>query len=232
LATAYYPHMAKGVTRYETPHPVLYRGFDNADYANQFAMGVVRVSTLEYCRATEDGVRRDKDEGVDYYHTGELEAPRDDPRVKRALAQHGLDPDTQIPPGRVIFKFEDGVVLQRKIPDLYLLCLSSEIVEVMGPHFVRIDMPREYFEVLGDRLLSKGLILKDGALAQVFYRESRDYKFEDPNWNPAFVKPRNPFVREHEWRMAWSPSRQPIEPVVICCPTLRRYVSRVPAAQP
>jgi hypothetical protein len=209
-------------------HP-LYRSFDTAARADEFAAGHVWITTLERCRSTEDKVRGDPGEGTMHYQSGHAEGAGDDSDIQLIAKRSGMQVDPKTV-RRIEFKSNQ---FDTKIRNVFVLCTSLEKIAKFGPFCVRINNGQEFFEALTEPFLHMSPPfqldeVRKGFIGKVDYRDRNYQDLETSPGNSAFIKPKDPFGNEKEVRMVWWPSADSgTQPLMFDCPQLAAYCERI-----
>jgi hypothetical protein len=205
----------------------LYRCLDEAQFADSFLRGEIRITTLKYCRKVE-GVRNDPGDGTVDYYSGTIRGDASDPDMQTILRRTGLD--RMGVGGRNLTISNNRTT--RGLADAYVLCLSSDpdAISKFGAYVIRIDHPLIFFNALTDALKKHDPNVERGVCGRVTYTD-RVYSHLDPEprGHPGFIKPVVPFAEEREIRMLWfMKEKKPIEPFVLHCPEAGLVCSRRP----
>ena len=185
--------------------------------------GEVLVTTLEKCRQAEMGRERtDPDEG-----TRLTIAPRQtfswegkgsaDPFFDRFIGGTGKG-----------IRFIDSTFRLREVSeDLFIYCTTSRFDRALMEEFgcdacVRIDNSWEFLRAVTDALGAR--VQRPWRWGPCVYRtrEQHFQKRDIDRVDPAFLKDES-YNRQREVRAVWTPSSQPIKPVILTAPVVVRY---------
>jgi hypothetical protein len=199
---------------------VLYRYFDEADHAERFARGDIRIGTLSNCRRAEATLRRDELEGTLILTPGFASGSSADPKV-RAVAERS---DIRIE-GDVHDITIDRITVVREVTDLSLLCFTSEKWTPMVPgdsrHGVEIRSPKDFFLRVTQTLGAAGPVTS-AVLSPVWYIPENTVRGAlDPVPPMGFAKDRDKWEDQKEVRIVWSihvPAGRFLEPHFMSCP--------------
>jgi hypothetical protein len=206
----------------------LYRRFDNADIADAFAKGDMRISTLGRCKKYEDAERGDREEGVHRYESGD--ASSDDSHSEFAIVARrmGFDLDPDIA-GLSIRNCE----MEWTLVDAWVLCLSErdgDADALRAPYCVEILRPRRLFAAITDRLFFAAPHgpVRQACMGKVIYRRRSYAGVEDDPGPIGFVKPAIPYAKQREVRMLWIPrDSADLDYQQITCAVARRFCRRI-----
>jgi hypothetical protein len=208
--------------------PSVYRIIHGAGYADSLAAGEVYLSTLSECRKHEDPERGDTREAKRTYHTGPDRVFGKDAQGSHVFKQLGP---------RVFSGPVDGVSLADcsatvQILDAFVLCTSAfylpDDLASLGKQCVRIDRPRQFFEIV-TREVAKKYPIGPPDIRRVIYAP-RDYSgMESPSGDLGFVKPPDPYAKQREVRMLWVLSGKPrtLKPEIFHCPEVAHLCTRI-----
>lgn len=202
----------------------LYRIFERPEYANAFCAGEVWLSSLEKCRNTEDGIRKDAGEGTLEYNSGTAIGSSGDPAFDEVVRRLGMP----------VQGLQDSIIHDcrsfEKTSDAFVLCTSDGSLEELlkfGAHCVEITRPFEFLLRLTPAIAERHE-LAWGVVWKVDYRP-RVYQGleEHPGFAP-FVKP-DSFSDEKEVRFIWHPRELDlvVEPGPVLCPEVVHLCRRL-----
>jgi hypothetical protein len=200
--------------------PPLFRGFEDATWADDLASGRVWITTVVTCRKFEDQ-RGDVGEATLTYRSGAVQGDSTDSDLRTVAKRAGItftgSPVRNI---RIVDCIGETI-----LPDAYLLCFSRKQFTKFGTHHVRIDDPRAFLIAVDRSLRQRGNVDR-GQMRAVQYGE-REYRHLEPGPKsiPAFTKPLR-FIDEEEVRMLWTVNAA-IEPFLLDCPEVRPYCTRL-----
>ncbi len=206
----------------------VYRYFDNADHAASFAQGQVFVSTLKRCREYEDPLQGDPEEGFERYNTGgRVIGNGSDPVFVTLAARAGI----HIGPDSV------GVTIENNkrtsyLHDAYVICTTlgfseNDLSETFGKYCVKITHLEKFCSAVTKALMLKGELIQVSR-GMIVYKERYYQGFDKSPGLIGFVKPPDKYAPQREYRFLWNiPGGAEISPVIIDCPEIVPYVTRV-----
>ena len=197
----------------------VYRFFKEKSHAEALCNGDVWLSTIETCRRYEDPLQGDPDEAIQTYNSGFISGGSDDSRFVSAVAHAGI----HVGPGC------SGITIQNcrsfnKMPDAFVLCTTLEfqpenLNDTFGNYCVEISNVEEFFGLITKKL--KGLLpIKLGAMGVVRYGSNSFYGYQPPPGQIGFVKNRDKYSSQKEFRFLWVPETFDIQPGLVNCPEL------------
>lgn len=208
----------------------IFRFLSNENYADQFAMGNIRISTLETCRRYEDPLQGDAGEGSSVYRGGTYKNVNGDhPGFFKDAARSGLHFDGD--PSQFKNISVSGVTRNFRINDALVLCTTahfdpSTLSGTFGKYVVEINDVHGFFKDLTQALVDRYPILHFYA-GPVNYR-SREFHSNQKPIHEGFIKPIYPYAPQQEFRMLWTvrPSTN-LTPGNISVPELAKYCQRI-----
>lgn len=206
----------------------VYRYFDNAKYADDFANGLIYISTLDACRRHEDPLRGDPNEGHESFSTGSpITGDGDDPEFVEMCARAGII----MGPAARGNSISIGLAT-RVLEDAYVLCTtigfdSNSLENSFGRYCVKIESIEIFFH-----LISKSLYEKVGDLqamkGPIIYKERHSVGMMPAAGPIGFVKPPDKYADQREYRFLWVKKRAgAVEPIVIHCPEAAALLTRI-----
>lgn len=207
----------------------VYRYFDNEDHAAEFAQGKVFISTLKICRAYENPLQGDHEEGFERYNTGRpITGSGSDPAIIAMASNAGIDIGFGV--GSITLINNERVSY---LHDAYVLCTTLKAFEgeklgaAFGKYCVKINNLAGFYAEL-----TKGLALASNitssARGEIIYRERSYKEFESSPGLIGFVKPPDKYSDQKEYRFLWNvPEGLDISGVVVECPKISSMVTRI-----
>lgn len=206
----------------------VFRFFKSEDHADALLNGQIHISTLERCRAYEDPLQGDSEEGVEWYYSGGTVAGSgSDPDIVAFAESFGIYVGPHV--GKVSIT---NATRKLYIRDAYVLCatlgfLDDGLPNTFGQHCVKIDNLGEFFLSVTKKL-SQVTKFNEATLGKVIYKE-RSYK--DNEESPGligFVKPPDKYAAQQEFRFIWYVhDEHDIAPITIECPEIMKFVTRI-----
>lgn len=204
----------------------VYRFLNEETYADAFASGELRISTIETCRKYEDPLQGDAHEGTMLYRSRDYsKADWDTPGLREDALRAGI----HIGPG------VDGITMygntsHDRVQDALVLCTTVNFrpqdLSTFGKYCVEIHDVDEFFAVLTTALYQRYPIHKFYA-GLVQYR-NREFVGEAPPVHIGFIKPRHPYEPQQEFRMLWTVRTQkPLTAGNIVVPELSQFCRRI-----
>lgn len=194
---------ARSGTAAEMVPAKVFKFFKVEAYADALASGKVHLSTLEICRAYEDPQQGDAEEGFQTYRTGAISGGGDDPAFVLMAGRGGV----HIGPG--VQNVHIGEIhMTHQLEDAYVICTTehfdpANLGETFGRYCVQIDSPLEFFALVSAAIKKSFGIRGGGQAMRVIYRP-REYRNLEPPPGPiGFVKPRDPYASQQEFRFLW-----------------------------
>lgn len=210
----------------------VYRFFDQAEYAEQFCKGKLRVSTLEACRGYENAEQGDKGEGVWQHTISDIHIPNAQDVDVSGLLYAGVRVDPSAT--NVVIKNVSG---GKKIENAYVLCTTKlfnpdAFSTSFGKYCVEISNAQCFAHAVTEAIHKYHRDLKwvRADFGNVDYIENRSgVDFEKPANHIAFLKPKNPYKSQEEFRFLWSLSEPhlDIRPLDLNIPSIAKYCKRV-----
>lgn len=205
---------------------VVYR-FIDPQYADDFIRGKIQVSTLERCRQYEDPKQGDRDEGQ---HVRYLESINigdgSDLATQKLTKEMGLSIHPKSKNIRLL-----NMVRVSRLPDCFVLCTTLRYApetfsENFGKACVEIRDPLTVFHLISKVLYNRHP-LRRRSIGKVTYADRRFRAGESPG-SIGFVKPRDPYSDQEEFRMLWIPETEyPIVPEILEVPEIAKYCRRI-----
>lgn len=207
---------------------VLYRFFDNPNYADDFVKGVIRVTTLNECRKYEDPEKGDPGEAIH-----QLE-------VKRISSNDLSADDFKSLSARVGINIEgtcNNIVLSnirriKKLHDAYVLCTTLEhqpkhFKKGFGQYCVRINKPYLFSRIISYAMFMQTKI-EHCQHGKINYRERViDQSEDEKSFAIGFLKPKDIYEPQKEYRFLWVPNKSPISPLFLSCPNIEGICERI-----
>lgn len=208
--------------------PVLFRRFETQAYLDDFLAGRIFITTLQWCRMTEDTARADGGEGTYEWRLNELHAPVVDHETSAQLMKVGIDIPSGGAKGLTVRNARRSVT----VPDARVLCMTEALnpnTNHMGRYAAVVTKPREFSEVVSRTLLRFAPALREGALARVVYAPRLSELPSSGDTHPALIKPLR-YAAEEEWRLLWLPSEASAEldRTTFSCPEAVKFIRRIP----
>ena len=208
----------------------IFRFLSNEDYADQFAMGNIRISTLETCRQYEDPLQGDSGEGSSVYRGGIYKNVNGDhPGFLQDAARSGIHFHGD--PSEFTNISISGAKREFRINDALVLCTTAHfdptaLSDTFGKYVVEINDVPGFFTELTQALVDRYPILKFYA-RPVHYR-SREFDSSQAPSHEGFIKPTDPYAPQQEFRMLWTvrPSTD-LTPGNVFVPELAKYCQRI-----
>jgi len=207
----------------ETQLPTkVYRFFKKKDEAEALCKGDVWLSTLEICRGYEDPLRGDPDEATQLYNSGHLSGGSSDLHFVDAAANAGVF----IGPGCSNITINNAIVKTR-MPNAFVLCTTREfqpenLNDSFGHYCVEISNLVEFFKVVTVNL-HKLSPVNQCAMGNIRYGSNSFSGYEQPPGPIGFVKNRDKYAPQKEFRFLWESKDSAITPRLISCPELANH---------
>jgi hypothetical protein len=206
----------------------LFRCLDREEYADAFARGEIRISTLSKCREYEESQRGDPGEGMLTYVSGNVVGESADADIQTVASRLNAEIGPEVR-GRVDLS---GNVHVGRFSDGYLLCLTEvvndKIMADFGSYCVEISSPWHFFRGL-TAAIERTIPLAGGQADRVVYKE-RILRGVEPWGGPRSVCFQKPvcYRSQREVRGVWFPSAESerLEPLIILCPEVEPYLRR------
>ncbi|MNM29970.1 hypothetical protein D3C81_405210 [compost metagenome] len=209
------------------PVAVVYRYFDDPDYADAFASGEIFVSTLKRCREYEDPLQGDPEEAFEHYNSGSsITGHGSDKEFVARAARAGVFVD----PSAENITIKDQVVTNY-LSDAYVLCttlgFAKNLSGTFGAYCVKITNPDAFSYEL-TKALAKDVRLFQSLRGPVAYRAREYRELEDAPGVLGFVKPPDLYASQREYRFLWTVvDGEEVSPRVVSCPNIVPFVKRV-----
>lgn len=197
----------------------VYRFFKEKCHAEALCNGDVWLSTIETCRRYEDPLQGDPDEAIQNYSSGIISGGSSDPHFVSAAANAGI----HIGPNC------SGITIQNcssfnKMPNAFVLCTTMEfqpenLNDIFGHYCVEISNTKEFFDFITAKL-NQLLPIRWGAMGAVKYGKNSFYGYQPPPGQIGFVKDRDKYSPQKEFRFLWVPEEFDIQPRLVKCPEL------------
>jgi hypothetical protein len=206
----------------------VYRYFDDEKFANDFAKGIIYVSTLEKCRAYEDPLKGDSEEGYDLYSTGgSVTGNGSDPKFVKMAARANIYIDPRAT--NVTLEMNSSrTILQHA----YVLCTtigfdSDDLENTFGKYCVKIEDVEGFF-VAVSRCLASNVGSLRGMRRSIVYKERYSEGMQEAPGPIGFVKPPDKYAAQREYRFLWVKHDEgPVQPLVIDCSEAAQYIERI-----
>lgn len=188
---------------------ILYRYFKEEEHADQFVNRSIRIGTLEQYRRCEQAGRGDGGEGVKVYNSGYVAGDGTDERLQTISRRAGI----YIHPSCKAVTISNNTKVEKS--NAYVLCMThkyskTEFVTEFGKYCVEITNPIMLFIEISVRL--QELIGQCRCYAGSVIYKDRDYKHLEQDPGPvSFIKPKNLFEYQAEFRLLWVPTQQPVQ---------------------
>lgn len=211
----------------ETESPVkVYRFFKEKWQAEALCRGEIWLSTLETCRNYEDPLQGDPDEATQSYSSGFLSGGSSDHRFVAAAANAGI----VIGPGCSNITI-NNCRSQTRLPDAFVLCTTREfqpenLNDTFGHYCVEISNLFEFFDILTVGL-HKEVPLVECAMGNTRYSSTHFSGYHLPPGPLGFVKNKDKYAAQKEFRFLFRPDVQKINPMLIRCPDLASFCRMV-----
>ncbi|RYE60365.1 MAG: hypothetical protein EOP20_02745 [Hyphomicrobiales bacterium] len=204
LAHAALPHKVVFSEEIE-PQPIeantkIYRFMNSEKFADDFAIGKIRLSTLKKCRAYEDPLQGDSEEAIHRYNSGRWTGSGIE--AKARLARMGVFV------GGATDVFLSNNTVTSRIEDAYILCATdkfdpSSFKENFGDYCIEISQPKKFFEVLTNSI-RKTHLLAEEKWGLISYAERFTQGLNAEPGRIGFVKPMR-YSPQREVRFLWRP---------------------------
>lgn len=169
-----------------------------------FLQGSVWVSTLEACRKYEEKDRGDPGDGTMWTQHPDAYGDGDTDAVVESLNLIGVS----VPRDAKRVTVQDLSELNH-IPDAWLFCMSAEYnpstMKSFGRYCVGIRDPQQLYDRLTDSIHTL-TPLKQRARGPVTYADRSHLASEPSPGVIGFVKPRDLYGEQREWRMMFIPT--------------------------
>jgi hypothetical protein len=207
----------------------IYRYFDEEEYAEQFLAGNFRLSTLNKCRAYENKMQGDKDEGKIIYYSGYVGGTDKDTNIIEIGKRLGFP--TRPNDGKSIVNMSRNK-RETVIDDAFLLCTSTifspnQFENDFGKYCVEIIDPSFFLKKVSEAINDE-VTIESGHAGKVDYKDRHYEGLEQaPNGDPAFIKPQR-YHWQNEYRFIWYPteSRQ-LSYLDVTCTKIRGLLTRL-----
>jgi hypothetical protein len=205
----------------------VYRFFQEEWEADALARGEVWLSTLETCRAYEDPEQGDPEEAHETYNSGHAVGGSDDPDFVEVARRSGI----HIGPGCSDITLSNNT-RKTVLPDAYVLCTTNELSpdklsETFGRYCVEITNPKDFF-IRVSTILEKSTPIKEAVAGKVIYKDRHYTGMESPPGPICFVKPRDLYATQREFRLLWVPENaKGLTPFLVKCPDVAHLCKRI-----
>ena len=209
------------------PPPVVYRFFRNAEYADAFCAGRIRISTLGLCSGYEDPMQGNPQEAQHTYiniWADSNEMSPSDFRLAAARAGIVAEDCTNVLASR-----------NRSImttPDAFVLCCTEYFApELLGDTFgrvcVQISDSIEFFNRLSARVGAL-FTLRQGRIGKVTYRRATFVDAEPGEVPMGFMRDPDKYAEQREVRMLWHvASAPPLSAIDLNAPEVASLCRRI-----
>lgn len=204
----------------------VYRFFAEASHADEMCRGEFLVSTLEKCRGYEDPRRGDKGEGELIYRMSGKGNGNEKDFVEMAR-RAGID----IGPNCLNISIGNAQRISR-LHDGFVVCTTvrfspKHMTKSYGKYCVEIFNAPYFFEIVDSELKKVSLKIK-GKAGLVRYADRAFYGLEDPPGEIGFIKPKDQYSDDKEFRFLWeTPGELAITPTIIHAPKLATVCRRI-----
>lgn len=205
----------------------VYRFFQEAEHADLFCHGKVRISTIETCRKYEDKAQGDAEEAHLHYKTGSMVGGSDESAFVTVASRAGI----YIGPNCSNITVSN-CSRTTSLPDAFVLCTTlkyepSTMNGSFGEACVKINKPRRFYERVSRRL-ARTFPIKQGAFGPIVYA-NRHYEGLQPLPGPiGFVKPPDLYASQCEFRFLWTVNNSiRLDPFLLDVPEIASLCSRV-----
>jgi len=208
---------------HETQSPTkVYRFFKNKEEAEALCRGDVWLSTLEVCRGYEDPLRGDPDEATQIYNSGHLSGGSSDHHFVNAAANARVF----IGSGCSNITINNAIVNTR-IPNAFVLCTTREfqpenLNDTFGHYCVEISNLVEFFRIVTINL-HKLSPVNQCAMGNIRYGKHSFSGYEQSPGVIGFVKSKDKYAPQKEFRFLWEPKAEDIMPRLISCPEIASH---------
>jgi len=208
-------------------HSSVYRFFPKKSQADALTSGKVWISTLERCRAYEDPEQGDPEEAHEVYNSGHAVGGSDNPEFVEVARRSGI----HIGPGCNNITLSNCTNVT-SLPNAYVLCTTTQfspdnLSETFGKHCVEIADPKKFFIAVSKRLESV-VSYREAAAGPVIYRDRSYTGLERPPGPIGFVKPKDKYSKQKEYRFLWIPDTlKGIKPFLLDCPEIKGLCRKI-----
>ena len=182
----------------------VFRFLKEKSQADDLLAGRVWISTLNACRAHEEGGRGDAGEASIEYNSGFANGDSGDAKLETIARRVGIN----LGPNCSNITIND-CTSRNSIKDAFVLCTTlvyspDKLSPVFGNHCVEIFDSEEFFRRVSSRLHAQHPI-KEFARGPVIYRPRQFHGLESEPGPLGFVKPPDQYQDQKEFRMLWVP---------------------------
>lgn len=200
------------------PEVPVYRYFSEARFADDFIKGIIRVSTLSFCRRSEVIGQGDADEGFLQTSCKNVIVNEGNSYANNRLKQLGVVGEEN--KGTIVLNANIHQVMR----DSFLLCTSFDfsptLQEAFGNYCVQITHPDIFFRFIA-MVLDKEHKLRYVKASKVIYRNIKTDFYEELPGEIGFVKKPDGYQEQNEFRFLWEPFElNGIEPFNLRVPNL------------
>lgn len=205
----------------------VFRFFKKESEADALCNGKVWLSTLETCRKYENPLQGDPCEAMHTYRAGDITGGSSDSEFVEKLSRMGIG----VTEGASNITITDGLCVT-VINDAFVLCTTNEYIpetmcETFGDYCVEVSKPHVFFKEVADEL-NKVRKIKNVGYGLVQYKEREYFGLDAPPGPIGFVKPKDPYISQKEFRFLWEPlDNRPIEPFLLDCPRVAKLCRRI-----
>lgn len=210
----------------------VYRFFDKEEFADKFCEGLFRISTLEACRGYENPEQGDKEEGAWRHTINSVQISKASEVDTSSLLYAGVRVDPSAT--NVVIRNVSG---GRRIENAYLLCTTKVFnpdifSDSFGKYCVEISNAQCFTHIVTKAIHKHHSKLQwvRGEFGDVTYIEERHgVDFEKPNGHIGFLKPKDPYITQKEFRFLWELSEPylDIEPLNLNIPDISKFCKRI-----
>jgi len=207
----------------------VYRFLSKEEYANDFADGRFRISTLNACRAYEDPLQGDPGEGTLSHQIDEtMSGSFEDKEFVQIAAQVGV----KVGAGADV-KLGGVNRMSCVLVDSYLLCATNHFApellsDTFGKYCVEISDAVAFGKQINCELKRRGIQIRQAWAGNVIYTPRETFNRTKQSGNIGFVKPADPYEEQREFRFIYVPqSSIAISPMFLDIPTARAFCRRI-----
>ena len=204
-----------------------FRFFKDPAHAHALCNGHVWLSTLSVCRAYEQELQGDPDEGRMHFRSGDLVVNSYDP-LSVAIAARA---NVVVGPDCYGLQFRDNR-RTTSLADAWVLCMSEHYMpdllsSTFGQHCVEIYGVERLFVLITRRLRDRHALM-EGAAGRIVYRSRVYTGLEDMPGPLGFVKDPDGFEAQQEVRFAWRFTKdETVHPILLAVPESSHHFKRI-----
>jgi len=207
----------------------VYRFVCKAEYADDFANGRIRLSTLDACRAYEDPLQGDSGEGTRVH---ELNKPMSGSFEDKEFVETAARAGIRVGQGaRVEIRGTNTVSF--RLANSFVLCTTNHfepelLSDTFGKYCVEISDAEAFGKLITGSLESEGFKIRQALAGNVIYAPRHTYNHDRDNGPIGFVKPADPYVTQQEFRFVFVPHEDvPISPMFVNIPSAKTLCRRI-----